>query len=193
MGVRDKGLREKLLGEVDLSLERAIQICQVREVTQQHLKSTVGGTATSEAEVETVVTSQTTVQAKRATSGDVGREQQSRACGNCGGKHQPRQCRAFGKECRLCGMRNHFARVCRQRRPRETEKKVNLVRGLDLDDENTEDLFVGSIDRATSGKEEWTETYNVNGADKVDTGAQANLIAKTELPNLQVKPQINTE
>ena len=63
-------------------------------------------------------------------------------------------------------MRNHFARVCRQRRPRERERKVNLFQGSDRasDDEDTEDLFVGSIDRAASD-EEWTETYNVNGTD----------------------------
>ncbi|KAG8013450.1 hypothetical protein GBF38_021816 [Nibea albiflora] len=94
------------------------------------------------------------MQAKRATRGDVSPEQQLRACGNCGGERRPRQCPAFGKECRLCGMRNHFARVCRQWRPREREKKVNLVRGLDLDDEDTEDLFVGSVDRAMSDEEE---------------------------------------
>lgn len=95
-------------------------------------------------------------------------------------------------------MRNHFARVFRQRRLRERERKVNLVRGSDvaLDEEDTEDLFVGSIDRSASDVEEWTETYNVNGTDikfTVDTGAQANLLAETELPNLQVKPQIKKE
>lgn len=50
MGARDKGLREKLLGEADLSLERAIQICQAREVTQHRLKSMEVSAATSEAE-----------------------------------------------------------------------------------------------------------------------------------------------
>lgn len=64
------------------------------------------------------------------------------------------------------------------------------------DEEDTEDLSVGSIDRSASDAEEWTETYNVNGTDikfRVDTGAQANLLAETELPNLQVKPQIKKE
>lgn len=41
------------------------------------------------------------------------------------------------------------------------------------DEEDTEDLSVGSIDRSASDAEEWTETYNVNGTDikfRVDTG-----------------------
>lgn len=55
---------------------------------------------------------------------------------------------------------------------------------------------MGSVDRGASGAEEWTETYNVNGTDikfRVDTGAQANLLAETELPNLGVKPLIKKE
>lgn len=183
-----------------MSLERAIQICQARDVTQHRLKSMEGSTVTSEAEckIETVMNSQTIMQAKRAPKGGVSREQQPRTCGNCGGEHRPRQFPAFGKECQLCGMRNHFARVCRQWRPRERNSKVNLVRGSDvaLDEEDTEDLFMGSIERSASDVEEWTETYNINGTDikfRVDTGAQANLLAETELPNLQVKPQIKKE
>lgn len=192
MGVRDKGLREKLLGEVDLTLERAIQICQAREVTQQRIKSMNSGTMSeAECKIETVVNKQTHKQSK-ASRGDW--EQQLRSCGNCGGEHRPRQCPAFGKDCRLCGMRNHFARVCRQRRPKEREKKMNLVQGSD--DEDFEELFVGSIGITAPNDEEWNETYNVNGADiefKVDTGAQANTIAETELSNLKVKPRIDTK
>lgn len=76
---------------VNLSLERAIHICQAREVTQHRLKSMEANAATNEAECKkTVTNSQTIMHTKRALKGDVNREQQLRTCGNCGEEHQPR-------------------------------------------------------------------------------------------------------
>ena len=37
-------------------------------------------------------------------------------CGRCGWRHEPGNCRADGQECRQCGRRGHFARVCRSAR-----------------------------------------------------------------------------
>ena len=37
------------------------------------------------------------------------------ACGNCGSKHSPRRCKAFGKKCHGCGKLNHFITMCRSR------------------------------------------------------------------------------
>ena len=36
-------------------------------------------------------------------------------CRYCGQQHQQRQCPAYGKICRKCGKKNHFANVCRSR------------------------------------------------------------------------------
>lgn len=36
----------------------------------------------------------------------------SNACSRCGTTHQPRNCPAFGKECRRCKKLNHFADLC---------------------------------------------------------------------------------
>lgn len=35
------------------------------------------------------------------------------ACRNCGGRHEPKKCPAYGSSCRLCGKPNHWAKVCR--------------------------------------------------------------------------------
>ena len=196
MGVRDKRLREKLLGEVDLTLARAIRMCQAKEVTQQRLKSMdVGIVGEAECKVETVVNRRNDGQFKRPVREENDREQRMHSCGNCGGEHRPRQCPAFGRECRVCGIKNHFARVCRQRRPNR-ERRVNHIDQVQGWDEDVEELFVGSVGVTEPEDEEWTETYNVNGTDiefKVDTGAQANIIPETELSNIQVKPQIETK
>ena len=38
-----------------------------------------------------------------------------RDCKYCGGNHQRRQCPAYGKDCKACGKKNHFAKKCRSR------------------------------------------------------------------------------
>ena len=38
-----------------------------------------------------------------------------KGCHNCGSKHQPKHCPAFGKECYHCKKENHFSNMCRSR------------------------------------------------------------------------------
>ena len=38
-GVCDRKVREKLLGEADLNLEKAVKICQARELVRQHAET----------------------------------------------------------------------------------------------------------------------------------------------------------
>ena len=37
------------------------------------------------------------------------------SCGNCGSKHPPCKCKAFGKKCYSCDKMNHFITMCRSR------------------------------------------------------------------------------
>ena len=48
--------------------------------------------------------------------------QQQKECGRCGLKHNPGYCRAKGAECRKCGKRNHYARVCRSSKSNDGPK-----------------------------------------------------------------------
>eukprot|EP00475_Leptophrys_vorax_P045778 TRINITY_DN9637_c0_g1_i6.p1 TRINITY_DN9637_c0_g1~~TRINITY_DN9637_c0_g1_i6.p1 ORF type:complete len:1451 (+),score=405.89 TRINITY_DN9637_c0_g1_i6:148-4500(+) len=36
-------------------------------------------------------------------------------CSKCGRRHPKKKCKAFGKTCNACGLKNHFATVCRNR------------------------------------------------------------------------------
>ena len=38
-----------------------------------------------------------------------------KGCHNCGSKHQPKHCPAFGKECYHCKRKYHFSNMCRSR------------------------------------------------------------------------------
>jgi hypothetical protein len=44
-------------------------------------------------------------------------DQPQQTCGRCGLTHPKGRCRADGAECRQCGRKGHFARVCRTARP----------------------------------------------------------------------------
>ena len=46
-------------------------------------------------------------------------------CGNCGSKHPPRKCKAFGKKCHGCGKLNHFVTMCRSRNRSQSQSKGN--------------------------------------------------------------------
>ena len=44
-------------------------------------------------------------------------------CGRCGRSHPPRQCPAFGQNCKKCGKRNHWASCCKNRSPKNDLQK----------------------------------------------------------------------
>ena len=45
--------------------------------------------------------------------------------GNCGSKHPPKRCKAFGKNCHGCGKLNHFVTMCRSRNQSQSQSKGN--------------------------------------------------------------------
>ena len=47
----------------------------------------------------------------------------SGSCGNCGSKHPPKKCKAFGKKCYSCGKMNHFITMCRSRNQSQSQNK----------------------------------------------------------------------
>ena len=77
-----------------------------------------------------------------------------RDCKYCGSNHQHRQCPAYGKTCKACGKKNHFAKKCHSGKGRGqsqstgSAKKSFKYREVDLDHESSDDN--GQIDEITS-------------------------------------------
>lgn len=182
IGVQDKRVRMQLLKETDLTVERAIQICQASESAKAQLKtfSEEGETA----EVDAVRRAKDRVMPRKKMQ-----SYESKGCGKCGSKHALRKCPAFGKDCRKCGGKNHFAKCC------YTNRKVQLVeKKSDKEDDETA-IFVDSIEEEqnTPG-EEWIIHMDVNSTDvtlKLDTGAQVNILPMKDFLRLKRKPKIN--
>ena len=104
-------------------------------------------------------------------------------CQYCGQSHAPRRCPAYGKVCKKCKGRNHFAVVCRGGGSRKPGGKyVHIV-----DSSDTRGLFIGTVFVGGIDSNEWHTTLKVDERDitfKLDTGADANV------PPLDVYQQV---
>ena len=87
-GVNNESIRRQMLKEADLTLQRAIQLCQIDELTNERLKEM------SNVDVDEV-------------------RHDSRRCYRCDRSHTYGRCPAFGSMCDKCGGRNHWSVACR--------------------------------------------------------------------------------
>lgn len=186
IGVLDNKVRMHLLKETDLTLEKAIRICQASESAKAQIK-----TFSNEGEAVEVDAVQRGRPGTSAGKREPRKQPQPERgnCERCGLRHAPRQCPAFGKDCRKCGRKNHFAKCC------STKKKVQLVeKQSDTEDDEEMAFFVGAIEEEqTASKDEWIAHLDVNGTDiplKLDTGAQVNILPITDFKRLKKKPKV---
>ena len=88
-------------------------------------------------------------------------------CGKCGYKHEPCNCPAFGKVCKNCNKRNHFAEKCKS-------KKIHEV----YDNDSDSDIFLNSVETKDQ-LNDWKVNVKIqtkNISVKLDTGAQCNVL-----------------
>ena len=132
------------------------------------------------------------------------RDNQRKICRYCGSQYDIGRCPAYGKLCKKCGKRNHFAKVC-------LSSQVNEMNARDSSQSNKEsikgvdNLFIGTVnseekstnhsltqEEKTRHKVEmcwkqnnlntWTVSIDTSGLlveCKIDTGAQANVIPQS--------------
>ena len=168
-GILDNGVRERLLRQDDLTLEKALQLCRAAETTraQAHELSSTG-------ERVSVDALGSKKQSFNSTS-HKGPKQQSQkskyACGRCGYRHSRNACPAQGQICKKCGRENHFAKCCRT----PVAKVVNELQHM----EEGNDGFVVDVVESADSPDEWMVNLVVNERPvdfKLDTGAQTNLL-----------------
>lgn len=86
-------IREKLLTEATLTLDKAADICRSMEATTHYLSS---------------------MSSSEPVAVHAIRRSKSTGCQYCGLQHKPRSCPAWGKTCGYCGKPNHSSEVCKQ-------------------------------------------------------------------------------
>lgn len=168
IGVICGKLREKLLCEDDLTLDKAIKMCRVSEMSTKQIKELQKDDGSTS--VDSVGSSSTTT-AKAAKIEKSKSNDDKFHCWRCDRTHGKRSCPAFNKLCEKCKKKVHFAAVC--------NRKVKKVDAVD-ESSDEEVLFVDSI--STTVKDDsknWLEEISLDDVTitvKLDTGGQCNVL-----------------
>ncbi|KAI5717552.1 hypothetical protein M8J77_007836 [Diaphorina citri] len=175
-------IKEKLLEDGELTLQKSIEIAKSMEASRQR----VSQLDSSEPQVLKVSTnpsqnfrrsrskSNHRYQDKNHGNSDHRKSSQGSVCQKCGYNHRFK-CPAYGKTCAKCGQRNHFAKMC---------KSLNNVNNIeseysecgDSESNQYQDFFVGSVSSSI-----WEVPVEINGnviQAQVDTGSQVNIISR---------------
>ena len=178
-------LRERLLRE-DLTLEKTLDMCRAAETTKVRSKE-MEGTATGMSVDVNVIrkTKNGNASIKKAPKTES-------ACDFCGWFHDKvkSKCPAYGKVCRKCKGKNHFANVCKS----DASKYVHEMSHDNVEDD-TSHLYVEPIwiDDVPSN-DEWIVPITVNNSViqmKVDTGSPVNLLPEGFFKCLRNKPRLH--
>ena len=127
-GTKSAKVREKLIDiGSELTLERAIEVARVDEVSVQQLKEM---TDENEQGVHAV-------KKKNWRHKDSKSNTATHTCGRCGRQHGDTPCPAMGQVCRKGNAKNHFEKMCRTKKKltnRSYKQRVNTVDDSDSSD-----------------------------------------------------------
>ena len=158
-GIRDAKVRERLLRESKLTLEKTDEICRAAESTSQQLRL--------------VEPPETSVHAVGKPVEDDKRP--VKECYKCGRKHaffKRELCPAFGKTCNRCHKPNHFAVKCRQNSQAASVKVV--------EEQNSDEEVYHTSALTADADDTQLVTLKLESGNflrfQVDTGAQCNVI-----------------
>ena len=172
-GTKSAKVREKLIDiGSDLTLERAIEVARVDEVSVQQLKEMTD-------ETEQGVHA---VKKKNWRHKDSKSSAATHTCGRCGRQHGDAPCPAMGKVCRKCNAKNHFEKMCRTKKKVTNHSHKQRVNTVDDSDSSDTEYFVGTINQKdiSTVNTGWYKTIEVEGVKvnfQLDTGAKCNIIS----------------
>ena len=172
-GVKSPKIREKLISAGDdLTLDKAIEICQSFEYTQEQLREMNKQIPAGASNVDSVKSRDNPEHRRkrdpsRRKRDDKRRQQDRQPCGNCGYTHAKGQCPAKGKQCDKCKKWNHFAKKCR------SEPPVNEIT-------ERQDFCIDSVRHNVNMKDNQAYVEFEVGSHpiqfKLDTGSQVNIL-----------------
>lgn len=189
LGIRNRDIRKKLMTKPELTLQQAMDICRVEEITSERMKN--------------LDNTDNLVNKLRR------KEFNSRSCLFCGGKHKFEKglCPAFGKKCTECGGKNHFAKVCKKKDKKRNKeylikkKKIKEIKDdEEVSDQSSEVTENDNTDSETEIKKIRDDSYKggavkadlkflIEGKQKkliceLDTGANVSIIGQRYLNNI---------
>ena len=194
-GITDSQLRERLLRETDLNLEKCIRTCRAYELSKEQIKTLDEGvlTAANDAVVHKVQRRPSSGR-KQTSTGTPGKaklahkqrdarpkefKSKTVSCKYCGNTHERSRdvCPAFGKTCSNCLRDGHFAKLCKN-------KKIHQ---LDAQESDSDDYYsihtvtlsdnVNAVSNKSQGQIFATMLIDMKPVKfQVDSGASCNVI-----------------
>ena len=212
VGINDAVLRERLLREIDLTLDKAVQICRASELSKERSQTIASGTVQ---EVHSVRPKKVKSKTDKPSYNKEAKQkipQPIKQCKYCGKSHQKQNCPAYGKICNFCKRYNHFESVCQKKR-KQNVHQLQAAASLDMYDDSSDDEYfeiktiqlkeVNSVENSQiqysrRGEREILATMSINEKPvkfQVDTGASCNIICEkflteNQLTNLEKTNQV---
>jgi len=180
-GIRDSKVRERLLREKNLSLEKTDEICCSHESMIQKIKVVdKAGLSVADARNVNALSKKPKRGKRRHSHGSRNANTRGNSCEFSGREHdlaKHENCPAFGRSCNKCGKKNHFANVCFVHAPKPTTHTHPVYCFEDeLSDEvfGVEEISAVTLDdsRLVMQKLEYGNYLRFQG----DTRAQCNVI-----------------
>jgi len=130
LGIKSEQTTKQLLTMRDLTLNKCIDVCRSEEVTAMQMKSLAEPVDT----VNQVKSKKT--KSDKSSDGKSNMESKKISCKFCGYEHilARKKCPAWGKTCKKCEEKNHFAKKCTKRVPvcniesEEEPEEISVVR-----------------------------------------------------------------
>ena len=183
-GISSDNVRRTLLKETDLTLSKALRICQISELTEKHSKALSTPKTATTASVDAVQIKHRNIYSKMKHTM---RENPSiSSCRNCGGTHPAKrdQCPAFGQQCHTCGKQNHFKSQCRSTKSSRPNRQINQLYAETNSSSESDDTFtieglsLHDDERKIDKEGHCFVTVNDKQLNlKVDTGAKCNVMS----------------
>ena len=172
-GIRDAKVRERLLRDNKLTLEKALDIVRAAESTTAQMKE-------MNLQVGLHAVRQTQKQDEPNEAVPKSEKGMIKDCNYCGRVHEKRKCPAFGQFCRKCGVKNHFAAKC------QAKNKVAAMQDQDR-------FYLGTTKTGENIVRETVTLTMLNQVDDtpngdlkflMDTGAECNVLPLTVYQNV---------
>ena len=210
VGIQCEAVTKQMLKKKDLTLNDAVEICQIYEVSNKHLKDLKQSDSLDSNDVHALT--------NKPKQFHKSSNKVLQNCINCGGSHQASRqfCPAYGKRCHACNKLHHYKSVCMssnsasrpvglQQKSRSASDQHNHhskqmhqvnVSPRDSDDESRSDCeIVYSLDNISKNNE-INCSVRINGRDihmKIDSGAKCNVMPFELFKKIRVGETINAQ
>jgi len=203
-GVKERGVRERLLRDSDLTLPKAVDIVRAAEVTKAQMAAMSASGSDKAKDVHAVHKGARPKQPSKPKTG-YNKHSQSQGppksksshsqssfvekCEYCGRSHRKGKCPAFGQQCNKCSGWNHYASECKGGGFRKKVYTAELVESEGATEDQT--FYIRSVESERAGKGKFYANLKVSGDSiefKIDTGSDASILPKKVYTSMRKPP-----